>query len=655
MKKITILLALIFVVSMSYMNAQNDRAIIKKTYEMQRQSTSTDLLPSPSMLDADRAVTSDMYYGYGSQTTFYKSTIATFPTSTLLGPANLNVQAAEYINGKLYGVTYEGTQNRFGTISMTTGAYTNIKAQFPNDAVSLCYNPANKLTYVFAWGEGSTSPFGTVDLETGNYTPIGSVPGVLYVAIDNYGDCYSIPLKTSGAINFGKINLSTGAVTPIKAIPFNTNYVQGMSIDRETNKLYWMAYNYNAKTYHFYEIDKETGNLTALGAPTFTGNVSAFAIATEPGNIFCDPVSSLTASTSGNVVVLNWEAAPGNPTGYRITYDGTVIAPSITETTYTHTGVPDKLHTYAVAALYSDGCIPTDVTKQVMVGDYCMIKIDMQVVEAYDPSVPEVTTWGWDGSYIEITSNGTPYGAPTVPHASLVATEYVIVPSGNISFKWINGDDAGSGYGDFDDEVTFQIYNSDDELIFKCELGEAENWDSYQEFFTYKNECGVVITCSPVTATATQEGSNINVSWTAPVENGTINVWRNNAKIASSVSGTSYVDENPIIGDNCYKIELICDNGFSFSNESCVNFVGIKETVKTGFSIVPNPAKDNIKITAQSIFNKVEIVNFLGQTVLSQNNDGVEANVNVSNLTGGIYFVRIISDNGTSVQKFVKQ
>jgi hypothetical protein len=77
--------------------------------------------------------------------------------------------------------------------------------------------------------------------------------------------------------------------------------------------------------------------------------------------------------------------------------------------------------------------------------------------------------------------------------------------------------------------------------------------------------------------------------------------------------------------------------------------------MKTVFSIVPNPATNNIAITAKSDFSKVEIVNFLGQTVLSQSNDSKESRVDVSNLTNGIYFVRITSDNGTSVQKFVKQ
>jgi hypothetical protein len=75
----------------------------------------------------------------------------------------------------------------------------------------------------------------------------------------------------------------------------------------------------------------------------------------------------------------------------------------------------------------------------------------------------------------------------------------------------------------------------------------------------------------------------------------------------------------------------------------------------TTFTLLPNPANESITITSTSIFNTVEIVSFLGQTILSQPANGNRLTLDVSNLTNGVYFVRIITENGASVQKFVKQ
>jgi uncharacterized membrane protein len=73
------------------------------------------------------------------------------------------------------------------------------------------------------------------------------------------------------------------------------------------------------------------------------------------------------------------------------------------------------------------------------------------------------------------------------------------------------------------------------------------------------------------------------------------------------------------------------------------------------FSILPNPATNNITIAANSTFRTVEVIGFLGQTMLSQSNTENIATLDISHLTNGVYFVRIITDLGISVQKFVKQ
>jgi hypothetical protein len=156
--------------------------------------------------------------------------------------------------------------------------------------------------------------------------------------------------------------------------------------------------------------------------------------------------------------------------------------------------------------------------------------------------------------------------------------------------------------------------------------------------------------CDPVTIAIALVEAGMLVTWG---DEKTVNVYKNEAIYASNVTGTSYLDATPAI-DDCYKVEVICGAVNSpMSNIEC--YVGINDMGKPSFSIMPNPTTNDITITANSNVNMVEIVSFLGQTILSQPVSGNIIKLDVSNLTNGVYFVRIISDNGTSAQKFVKQ
>ncbi|MCL2289613.1 MAG: T9SS type A sorting domain-containing protein, partial [Bacteroidetes bacterium] len=82
--------------------------------------------------------------------------------------------------------------------------------------------------------------------------------------------------------------------------------------------------------------------------------------------------------------------------------------------------------------------------------------------------------------------------------------------------------------------------------------------------------------------------------------------------------------------------------------------VGIDEYLQPNFSIVPNPAANQIIISSASPFHTVEVINFLGQTMVSETVEG-NSTVNISNLNNGIYFVRVVFESGSSVRKLVKQ
>jgi len=477
------------------------------------------------------------------------------------------------------------------------------------------------LVYVTQWNGGA---FGTVDVATGNFTNIAQMPigteHTIFMAIDNDGVAYGIKNTTS---TFGTINLATAEFTPITTgLSFTPAQIQNLGVDRETNELYWIAHTNTADNSTVYKINKTTGALTQVA--TISTRVESFAIITSPPDP-CDAISDLTHSVSGSNVTLDWTAAPGSPTGYKISYDGATLT-TVTTTTYTHTNVPDGSHLYGVTALYAETCLPFGVFQTVIVGEYCTFRIEMEDSEGDgwgDPENPNA-----EFSSIRIYYQGNLIAECTVPYDSYSATAYPLLPVGEIQFAWHEGNNGNN----YDWECSFRIYNSQNELIHQILPGGA----SSGVFKTYDNDCGGIF---PLVTR--------------------YNVYRGDELIAENISATTFTDNklDPKEG-HTWSVKVICEEGESELIEASLPACesSINDLLKTEFSIVPNPAKNDITISAGIIINTVEVINFLGQTIISQfvgTTNTVQ--LDVSNLTNGVYFVRIAFENGNSVKKFVKQ
>ena len=82
--------------------------------------------------------------------------------------------------------------------------------------------------------------------------------------------------------------------------------------------------------------------------------------------------------------------------------------------------------------------------------------------------------------------------------------------------------------------------------------------------------------------------------------------------------------------------------------------VGIEEeTAENAVSIYPNPASTMLNVHAEN-FDNVQVINFLGQVVYSANVTENDFQINVSNLSNGVYFLRLNGEN-TVTKKFVKK
>jgi hypothetical protein len=124
----------------------------------------------------------------------------------------------------------------------------------------------------------------------------------------------------------------------------------------------------------------------------------------------------------------------------------------------------------------------------------------------------------------------------------------------------------------------------------------------------------------------------------------------------SPVDYTAY-DSNPVKGINLYRLKMVdIDNKFDYSATRRVNF-----DASFTYTIYPNPAADLLQITVDNASGPnvgIEVLNTQGQVLIKKriNIASQPAQLNISSLAAGIYFMRISSPDGSmNMQKFVKE
>jgi len=158
---------------------------------------------------------------------------------------------------------------------------------------------------------------------------------------------------------------------------------------------------------------------------------------------------------------------------------------------------------------------------------------------------------------------------------------------------------------------------------------------------------------------STVHQNSIQLQWVNPVEKiRGYHVFRNNTRITSQMlTEPIYLDENLPNGNYDYYVRTYYEEGCASDSSNHVKVqigIGVKEIITPHFTIVPNPATNQVTISSVTPFHSVEIINFLGQTVVSQTIEGNTATLYVSDLNNGIYFVRVGFAGGCSVRKLVK-
>ncbi len=132
------------------------------------------------------------------------------------------------------------------------------------------------------------------------------------------------------------------------------------------------------------------------------------------------------------------------------------------------------------------------------------------------------------------------------------------------------------------------------------------------------------------------------------------NILEDDEIIANNISGTEYVvaSYDP---SACYQVATVCENGMVSNPSDCIS-VGINNVDNnTTFEVYPNPAHETVNVTTTMDVQKVEVLNYLGQVIYSQNTTNNNFTLNVANYADGVYFIRLSGNDGIATQKLIKK
>ena len=178
--------------------------------------------------------------------------------------------------------------------------------------------------------------------------------------------------------------------------------------------------------------------------------------------------------------------------------------------------------------------------------------------------------------------------------------------------------------------------------------GEDCAWIDYISF----PPVSVITAMDPITGlTAEVNNKTVNLTWDA-VSGADEYIVKRNGEDVSSQTGTSYSET---VEEGTYTYCVIARNGNKYSEPAFVavhidSTIDVVEIDENKVEVYPNPVSDVLNVKVDTNFDAT-IYNFQGQVV--SRIDNCSGQVNVSELSSGIYFLEVRTDNNVSVTKIV--
>lgn len=391
-----------------------------------------------------------------------------------------------------------------------------------------------------------------------------------------------------------------------------------------------------------------------------------------------NPPQNLVATVDGGDVNLTWEAPiEGTPDTYSIIRDGEEIA-TVESTVFTYDDLDlyPMNYNYEIKAYYGEsigysasagpevaniagGVIRNATLMEVHTGTWCSncpaIAVAAEDFNETDASVAIIEYHNGDDFVITADATRETYygitgfpttimdgeeiigggGAASLAPDMLLVMEYyqdikIDVPScANLSVN-VNQTDAVTYDLDITAEETFAYFGNDLSLhVVVTESNIAESWQ------------GLTV-LDFVVRSMLPDGNGTSVDFSG--------------NTTQNFTQQVVLDPSWVLGE-CELIVFLQDNTTKTIMQTAKiemdQFVSITDETLDKVAVFPNPANDILNITADNNIETVELVNLAGQSVLHQLVNGNNHSIDVSDLSEGVYMIRINTTNRSMTKKLI--
>ena len=347
-----------------------------------------------------------------------------------------------------------------------------------------------------------------------------------------------------------------------------------------------------------------------------------------------DHPQELIASIDGEDVILNWTGIQNVGYGYNIYRDGNLYTMVPATTDFTDQGAATEAHEYYVTAFCKEG--ETDPTNVVST--------------ASDPEgmAPQNLTY-------EILANGKVKLSWEAPENRLEFSGYrVFRKADGDAYKTIKTLSASSlSYTDNANVASGHRY-----YYRVCALYDHGDVTSAPASLAGSPDLRFVEvnrTHLPSNLTLEDLGANqMLLQWDPAFLAESYNLYRNGELIAQGLTETQFTDayqgaESSLV----YRVTGVL-NGVesSPSNRACWGNVAVPENESSETSLFPNPSKGQVIVRAEEL-QTITVYQMTGQQVMRFQVSGDRAEIDLSTLTPGVYYLNICTSKGNRIQKVV--
>lgn len=252
---------------------------------------------------------------------------------------------------------------------------------------------------------------------------------------------------------------------------------------------------------------------------------------------------------------------------------------------------------------------------------------------------------GWNNSSLTVKfDDGTPDVNLTLEDGSSITYVLDIGSSTVVSVYFNNG-----GYYAY--ECSYIIKYKDGDQIYASDSGFTPPTGLNVEFEVSCGAGDVSGELNPVqNLEAEVEMNQVTLTWDAPRALVDYIIERNGVEITQTEE-TTFVDSELEGGEYTYAVIANYEEGESMPAMVVVEIgLSIDENGEVMFAIYPNPAKDVVNINTNAAKFDYQLINSVGQVVLNGTSNGAHQ-INVSNINKGVYFLKIVADGETMINK----